>query len=105
MRNYQAGWGKDAAQEFHDGVLYVDLPEGQVSYHTAGRGAGPDCPGEWDGITGVSELRACEFVIRVLAGEPPPFELGRELRIARDRMRAIAEQPTTAMKQAELFAA
>jgi hypothetical protein len=46
------GWKKDPDQEAkgdpHVWVLYVDLPTGQVSFHTAGRGEGPDYPGDWD---------------------------------------------------------
>lgn len=29
-------------------VLYVDLPQGQVSFHAPVRGGGPDYKGEWD---------------------------------------------------------
>lgn len=43
------GWKTDPAQEYHVWVLYVDLPTGQVSFHTRDRGTGPDYPGEWDG--------------------------------------------------------
>lgn len=43
------GWQRDPAQEVHCWVLYVDLPTGQVSFHAAARGAGPDYPGVWDG--------------------------------------------------------
>lgn len=44
------GWKKDPAQEFHNWVLYVELPTGQVSFHAAARGLGPDYPGDWDGL-------------------------------------------------------
>jgi hypothetical protein len=30
-------------------VLYVDIPQGQVSFHSPSRGAGPDYPEEFDG--------------------------------------------------------
>jgi len=30
-------------------ILYVDLPTGQVSFHSPTRGVGPDYPGEWSG--------------------------------------------------------
>lgn len=43
------GWKEDPEQAFHKWVLYIDLPIGQVSFHTASRGAGPDYAGEWDG--------------------------------------------------------
>lgn len=60
------GWGVDAKQEFHRDVLYVDLPTGQVSFHTAGRGEGPDYPGEWDGMKGQSGDRICRWCARLL---------------------------------------
>lgn len=45
----QWGWKQDPAQEYHDWVLYIDLDGfGQVSFHTAGRGKGPDYTGDWD---------------------------------------------------------
>lgn len=31
-------------------VLYVDLPTGQVSFHSPQRGIGPKYPGTWDGM-------------------------------------------------------
>src|SRR5207245_695680 len=51
------GWGVDkallAADDPHHHVLYVDLPTGQVSFHTGARKLDcPDYPGEWDGVTG-----------------------------------------------------
>jgi hypothetical protein len=60
------GWGCDAAQDFHRDVLYVDLPTGQVSFHTAGRGVGPDYPDQWDGRRGQSADRICRWVARLL---------------------------------------
>jgi hypothetical protein len=43
------GWKEDPAQEFHSWVLYVDLPVGQCSFHSATKGTGPDYQGDWDG--------------------------------------------------------
>ena len=43
------GWKVDTSQQVHSWVLYVDLPTGQVSFHSAQRGKGPDYPGDWDG--------------------------------------------------------
>jgi len=63
------GWGDDPAQEFHRTVLYVDLPTGQVSFHTDMRGDGPDYPAAWDGIPGKSPERICRWAARVLAAE------------------------------------
>lgn len=42
-------------------VLYIDLPTGQVSFHTKARCVGPDYPGQWDGEKGASEKRVLEF--------------------------------------------
>jgi len=43
------GWKYDPAQPVHSWVLYVDLPQGQVSFHTGHRGEGPNYAGKWDG--------------------------------------------------------
>lgn len=47
------GWKSDAAMtergDPHDQVLYVTLPQGQCSFHSSQRLAGPDYPGDWDG--------------------------------------------------------
>lgn len=63
------GWGTDPQQPFHNVVLYVDLPTGQVSFHTDRRGDGPDYPGKWDGVPGKSADRIVRWVARVLAAE------------------------------------
>lgn len=61
----QWGWKIDPEQSYHAWVLYADLPEvGQVSFHTAQRGRGPDYPGDWDGVKGVSPQR----ILRWIAG-------------------------------------
>lgn len=60
------GWGEDAKQDYHRCVLYVDLPTGQVSFHTAARSQGPDYPGQWDGVRGQSVDRIVRWVARVL---------------------------------------
>ena len=41
-------------------VLYLDLPIGQVSFHSTERFAGPNYPGEWDGEN-KSEQRILSF--------------------------------------------
>lgn len=56
------GWGVDLEQERHQCVLYVDLPTGQVSFHTDRRGAGPDYPGGWDGAIKQGQNRICRWV-------------------------------------------
>jgi hypothetical protein len=90
------GWGADTTQSFHSSVLYIDLPEGQVSYHTEARGDGPDYAGAWDGVRGVSDVRVCNFCIRVLSGEPSP---------ARSPVTPRASMPATEAEQIPLFAA
>lgn len=68
---YQWGWGMDEKQAFHNVVLYVDIPTGQVSFHTRGRGDGPDYPGEWDGSVHESGTRICRWVTQLLAAPQP----------------------------------
>jgi hypothetical protein len=46
-RGLRWGWGRKWAGYLQD-VLYVDLPQGQVSFHSGLRFAGPDYPGRWD---------------------------------------------------------
>lgn len=60
------GWAIDEAQEYHRHVLYVDLPTGQVSFHTAQRGPGPDYPGTWDGVREVGAARICQWCAQLL---------------------------------------
>lgn len=36
------GWRRDPAVTFNPWVLYVELPTGQVSFHSPTRGDGPD---------------------------------------------------------------
>ena len=43
------GWKQDPKEEFAKHVLYIDLPQGQVSFHSATRYRGPDYGGDWDG--------------------------------------------------------
>lgn len=47
-------------------VLYVDLPQGQVSFHDKSRGEGPAYTGKWDGQRGVSVERIIQFCDTVL---------------------------------------
>jgi len=64
------GWKQDPSQDFHTWVLYVDLPNGQVSFHTADRGEGQIYPGEWDGVKNISPTRICRFVADLFARVP-----------------------------------
>lgn len=66
------GWKTDPATVFGNEpswVLYVDLPDGQVSFHSPHRGAGPEYVGEFDGAH-KSEERILEFCDRVFSGNP-----------------------------------
>jgi hypothetical protein len=63
------GWKQDTSTVFEDRpswVLYVDLPQGQVSFHSPTRGLGPDYAGEFCGMH-VSADRICKFCMAVLA--------------------------------------
>jgi hypothetical protein len=42
-------------------VLYIDLPNGQASFHSKDRFKGPDYLGQFDGAEGASEARICAF--------------------------------------------
>jgi hypothetical protein len=46
---YAWGWGRDPKTPGFEWVLYVELPTGQVSFHSAERLGGPDYPRKWDG--------------------------------------------------------
>lgn len=62
------GWGEDPEEPRHKHVLYVDLPTGQISFHSESRKKGPDYPGEWDGARRSTE-RILAFCEQVLAQE------------------------------------
>lgn len=66
------GWAVDPKQSYHNQVLYIDLPAGQVSFHTDQRLAGPSYPGRWDGVAGASAQRACAFAAQLLEGPDCP---------------------------------
>ena len=54
-------------------VLYVDLPSGQVSFHSTERFGGPDYPAEFDGAHASAEriISFCDFVFM----NPPQGQL------------------------------
>ena len=62
------GWAVDPDQAYHRHVLYIDLPTGQVSFHSEKRGDGPDYPAKWDGMRGASPGRIIRWVADVLGG-------------------------------------
>lgn len=65
--NIRFGWKEDPLEYFASWVLYVDLPNGQVSFHNISRLAGPDYPGQWDGQH-LSCNRVLDFCDAVLDG-------------------------------------
>ncbi len=74
--NIRWGWKQDPEQEFHNWVLYVDLPTGQVSFHAAGRGQGPDYPADWDRWPGQSAQRIVSWVSSLLGEKTACVECG-----------------------------
>jgi hypothetical protein len=63
------GWGLDKAAVGYEHVLYVEIPTGQVSFHTNNRGKGPNHSGEWDGIRNASPERICRWIAGLLAAD------------------------------------
>jgi hypothetical protein len=61
------GWGRDESEHLNSWVLYVDLPCGQVSFHSPERYEGSDYQGQWDGKR-ASEQRIIQFCQSVLEG-------------------------------------
>jgi hypothetical protein len=60
------GWGFDDKQPYHRHVIYVEIPTGQVSFHTSFRRLGPNFDGKWDGIVGVAPQRICGWIAVLL---------------------------------------
>lgn len=61
------GWKRDPLALTNPWVLYVDLPNGQVSFHSPTRGEGSDYAGEWDAMH-ASEQRILAFCDGVMHG-------------------------------------
>lgn len=59
------GWKRDDNTPGFEWVLYVELPTGQCSFHSADRLTGPNYTGDWDGIRASAEriLGFCQLVI------------------------------------------
>ncbi len=62
------GWKRDEATVFGNRaswVLYLELPQGQVSFHSPTRGEGPEFAGDWDGVRRSMEriLQFCDEVL------------------------------------------
>lgn len=60
------GWAVDPTRTHAAYILYVDLPQGQVSFHSTERYVGLDYGGKWDGQHG-SETRIIAFCDYVMA--------------------------------------
>ena len=59
------GWKEDPDESYAHWVLYVDLPNGQVSFHSPSRTQGPDYSGDWDGMH-ESRVRILEYCDKIL---------------------------------------
>lgn len=77
------GWKQDTNTPGFEWVLYVVLPQGQCSFHSASRLQGPDFAGDWDGKHESREriLAFCDNIadrpsesmpIMLEATQPPP---------------------------------
>lgn len=62
------GWKEDPKAPAFKWVLYIDLPDGQVSFHSAERASGPDYLSEWDN-THRSAERILAFCDQVMSRE------------------------------------
>jgi hypothetical protein len=73
--NLRWGWKVDPSpiNPHAKWVLYVDLPHGQVSFHSTERFGGPDYPAEFDGAHASADriIRFCDFVFM----NPPQGQL------------------------------
>jgi hypothetical protein len=66
------GWKADDGVVLNGGsswVLYIELPQGQVSFHSPVRETGPDYSGSWDGVRNASAGRIIQFCDSI-AGAP-----------------------------------
>jgi hypothetical protein len=67
------GWGIDAVALAEGGphyhVLYLEIPTGQVSFHTDVRATGPAYTKEWDGARKMGPGRVCNWVYHILNPE------------------------------------
>lgn len=96
------GWKQDPHQEFHNWVLYVEIPTGQVSFHAANRMCAKDYAGEWDG-SGLSAERIVRWTQQILDGQPCEVGAGNATTAMRDhvasdeaRDAAVAHRPREA---------
>lgn len=69
------GWHEDPTQAFHRWVLYVDLPTGQVSFHTDHRGVGPEYASAWDGVRAAAPGRILRWIAGLNLHQEPAVSL------------------------------
>jgi hypothetical protein len=72
------GWKEDPAMQYGPSwVLYIELPQGQVSFHSPTRGAGPDFAGDWDRqhASPARILAFCDAVFRAPDSRQQAMEL------------------------------
>lgn len=69
--NFKWGWKPDPNTKGYPWVLYVDLPNGQCSFHSADRLQGPDYLGEWNPGDGSEKniLKFCDNVAEFYEGD------------------------------------
>lgn len=79
LRSYGAalgiswGWNTDPVMKPdapHRHILYISIPTGQVSFHTQGRGEGPDYTAPWDRAVGTAPARICKWIEAIFKGDP-----------------------------------
>jgi len=63
------GWKRDPNTPGYEWVLYVELPNGQVSYHSSIRGSGPEYQFDWDGQRETTS-RVLAYCDHLLSGSP-----------------------------------
>lgn len=74
------GWAEDPDSPIHKWVLYVEIPTGQVSFHTGERGKGPGYNRPWDGVRRQGSNRICSWIGRLFnaqAQKERPGTIGR----------------------------
>jgi hypothetical protein len=69
------GWKRDPREGYATWVLYVELPQGQVSFHNTQRLTGPEYFGDWDKQYKSAEriMEFCSEVLRVHNKTPMLF--------------------------------
>ncbi len=77
--DFRWGWAKDQSEPYAPWIIYVELPTGQVSFHSPARGMGPLFTGKWDEAKGTAPDRICRWCAMVLLDEtlvpaPPMVE-------------------------------